>query len=83
MLTNSTLESFAGVAYPFIADVIKKGATVVDIGSGFGVDAIIAGLKTGPDGKVYGIDITETMIQKVRQNVKMGLNYIHILESQA
>lgn len=80
----SAVESFAGVGYPFLADVIKAGDTVVDIGSGSGVDILIARLKTGPQGQVYGIDITPAMIVKARKNVeKAGLDRIEIIESPA
>ena len=41
------VESFAGVGYPFAADVIRDGDTVLDIGSGSGTDALIASRVAG------------------------------------
>lgn len=80
----TAVESFAGVGYPFLAGVIKPGDTVVDVGSGSGVDVLIARLKTGAEGQVYGIDITPTMIGKARKNIeKAGLDRIEIIESPA
>lgn len=80
----SSVESFAGVGYPFLADVIRPGDTVVDIGSGSGVDVLIAALKTGAEGQVYGIDITPAMINKARENIKKAdADHIHIMEGRA
>lgn len=66
----SAVESFAGVGYPFRADVIRRGDVVCDIGSGAGTDLLIAALKVGHEGKVYGIDFTEAMIEKARTNIQ-------------
>ncbi len=78
------VESFAGVGYPFLADQIRPGDTVVDVGSGSGVDVLIAGRKTGPSGRVYGIDMTPAMIAKAEANIqKMGLSHVEIVEGRA
>src|ERR1700692_3284353 len=45
---------------------IKKGDTVIDLGSGAGNDCFIARAETGEDGKVFGIDFTPAMIEKAR-----------------
>ena len=83
-LPASAVESFAGVGYPFLADVIQPGDTVVDVGSGSGVDVLIARLKTGDKGQVYGIDFTPAMIEKAGKNIeKSGLDKIRIIESPA
>jgi arsenite methyltransferase len=52
---------------------IKKGDTVIDLGSGAGNDAFIARNETGENGKVIGIDFTPAMINKARTNAeKLG-----------
>lgn len=52
---------------------IKKGDTVIDLGSGAGNDCFIARAETGEDGKVIGIDFTPAMIDKARANTeKLG-----------
>lgn len=52
---------------------IKKGDTVVDLGSGAGNDVFVARSLTGKTGKVIGIDMTPEMIEKARENnVKLG-----------
>ncbi len=47
---------------------IKRGDTVVDLGSGAGNDCFVARALTGDSGKVIGIDMTEAMIDKSRKN---------------
>ena len=49
---------------------IKKGEIVLDLGSGAGIDAFLASKKVGKAGKVIGIDMTEVMIEKARENAK-------------
>jgi arsenite methyltransferase len=49
---------------------IKKGDTVIDLGSGAGNDAFIARHETGPSGKVIGIDFTPAMIEKATRNAE-------------
>ena len=49
---------------------IKKGDTVVDLGSGAGNDCFVARALIGETGKVIGIDMTETMIEKAKDNLK-------------
>jgi arsenite methyltransferase len=52
---------------------IKAGDTVVDLGSGAGNDCFVARSVAGPDGRVIGIDMTEAMIAKARENAtKLG-----------
>lgn len=56
---------------------IKAGDTVVDLGSGAGNDAFVARKLTGEEGKVIGIDFTEPMIARARDNAeKLGLNNV-------
>jgi SAM-dependent methyltransferase len=56
---------------------IKEGDTVVDLGSGAGNDAFVARKLTGEKGKVIGIDFTEAMIARARDNAeKLGLNNV-------
>lgn len=64
----TALESFAGVGYPFAANVIKSGDTVLDIGAGAGTDILLAALLAGPDGKAYGLDMTKAMHEKLQVN---------------
>jgi len=47
---------------------IREGETVLDLGSGAGLDCFLAARKTGPAGHVIGVDMTEAMIEKARKN---------------
>lgn len=68
------LESFAGVGYPFQANVIKAGDSVLDVGAGAGTDILISALLTGNEGKAYGLDMTQAMHEKLQLNANnMGL----------
>jgi len=71
-LPESAVESFAGVGYPFAAEVIRQGDTVLDLGSGSGTDTLIASSLVGPAGRVIAMDMTEAMRQKLRQNVALA-----------
>jgi SAM-dependent methyltransferase len=56
---------------------IKKGDTVIDLGSGAGNDCFVARAETGETGKVIGIDFTPAMIEKARTNAeKRGFNNV-------
>lgn len=56
---------------------IKKGDVVVDLGSGAGNDCFVARAETGEAGKVIGIDFTEAMITKARENAeKLGFHNV-------
>jgi SAM-dependent methyltransferase len=68
LVPASAAESFAGVGYPFAAGVIREGDVVLDVGSGSGTDTLIAATLTGPRGKVYGLDMTPAMLDKLRRN---------------
>jgi SAM-dependent methyltransferase len=62
---------------------IKPGDTVVDLGSGAGNDCFIARAETGETGKVIGIDFTDEMIAKARENVrKTGYNNVEFIKGE-
>lgn len=71
-LPPTAVESFAGVGYPFAADVCVPGQFVLDIGSGSGTDVLIASGLVGPKGKVYGLDMTKAMLEKAGRNAKIA-----------
>lgn len=80
----STLEGYnadadlgLGCGLPTQFAQIKKGDVVIDLGSGAGNDCFIARAETGESGKVIGIDFTDAMINKARQNAdKLGFNNV-------
>lgn len=56
---------------------LKRGETVVDIGSGAGIDAFLASKMLGKDGKVVGIDMTDEMLEKARK-ASIANNYRNV-----
>jgi SAM-dependent methyltransferase len=70
------LSSF-GCGNPMAYAEVKSGQIVLDLGSGAGLDALLASKKVGPNGKVIGLDMTIEMIKKARENAsKAGVNNV-------
>ena len=83
-LPGESLESFAGVGYPFAASVIKPGQTVLDVGSGSGTDVLIASKMVGSSGKIYALDLTVAMREKLESIlVKENINNVETLHGDA
>jgi len=83
-LPAEALESFAGVGYPFRAAAIRPGDTVLDVGAGSGTDALLAARLAGPRGRVYALDMTPAMSEKLRALVtRLGIANLEVLEGNA
>jgi arsenite methyltransferase len=61
------IDSFAGVGYYFDLARVHPGETVVDLGSGSGMDSFLAAGQVGETGRVVGIDMTEAQLTKARR----------------
>jgi protein-L-isoaspartate O-methyltransferase len=61
-IPSEAIDSFAGVGYYFDLADLKPGETVVDLGSGSGMDSFIAARKVGKTGAVIGIDMTDQLL---------------------
>jgi arsenite methyltransferase len=61
---RDAIDSFAGVGYFFHLAALKPGESVLDLGSGSGMDTFVAALKVGPTGSVVGIDMTDAQLEK-------------------
>ena len=64
---EASIESFAGTGNPFSLGNLLPGEQVVDIGSGAGIDSLIASKMVGAKGRVVGVDMTPAMLVKARQ----------------
>jgi arsenite methyltransferase len=65
-LPKTSVASFAGVANPFHWGLPRPGEHVVDVGSGIGMDAMIAANAVGAEGRVVGVDMTPEMLERAR-----------------
>ena len=63
----AAIDSFAGVGYFLDLAAIAPGETVLDLGSGSGMDSFLAALQTGPGGCVIGVDMTDAQLAKARR----------------
>jgi len=61
-----------GCGNPVALASLKKGETVLDLGSGAGFDCFLAVQKVGAKGKVIGVDMTPEMLDKARENARKG-----------
>ncbi len=74
---NADADLGLGCGLPTEFAQIKTGNTVIDLGSGAGNDCFVARAITGESGKVIGVDFTEAMIEKARNNAeKLGFNNV-------
>lgn len=65
---EAAVASFAGVGNPHLRTGLQPGETVLDLGSGAGLDAIIAARQVGPAGKVIGLDLNPHMCEKAKEH---------------
>jgi arsenite methyltransferase len=73
------LESFCGVGNPFSLFSIQPGSIILDVGCGAGFDLSVASRLTGPAGMVYGVDLTEAMATRARENLqKAGITNVRV-----
>ena len=87
LIPAASIESFAGVGYFCDIANFKEGEKVLDLGSGSGMDSMIAALKVGKSGQVTGIDMTDEQLEKATrltnknnfQNVKFTKGYLEKL----
>jgi arsenite methyltransferase len=63
---SGAVASFAGVGNPHDRSNLQPGETVLDLGSGAGLDALIAGWQVGPTGRVIGVDLNPAMCVKAQ-----------------
>lgn len=76
--------SFAGVANPFSLGALSTGERVLDLGSGAGMDSLVAAQMVGPQGSVTGIDMTPGMLDRARRAAsEMGTTNVSFVEGEA
>lgn len=67
---RAAAEMALGLGNPVRYAGLRQGETVLDMGSGGGIDTLLAARRVGPTGKVIGLDMTPAMIEKARDNAR-------------
>jgi arsenite methyltransferase len=81
---DTAVESFAGVANPWMLGRLASGERVLDLGSGAGTDSLVAAQMVGEDGSVVGIDMTPEMLAKARAAAsEMDATNVEFIEAEA
>ena len=80
-LPEDAVKASQGCANPIFLANLQKGETVLDLGSGGGIDALISSKYVGPEGMVYGLDMTDEMLELANRNKeKMGVSHVTFLK---
>ena len=82
-LPTSVTESFCGVGNPLGLGTIHPGQIVLDLGSGAGLDSLLAARRVGPTGKVVGVDLCPAMVEKAQRNASLlGLHNVEFVQAE-
>ena len=72
-----------GCGNPTALAQLSEGETVLDLGSGGGIDVLLSAKRVGPTGKAYGLDMTEEMLSLARENQKRaGAEHVEFLRGE-
>ena len=72
-----------GCGNPTALAELKAGETVLDLGSGGGIDVLLSAKRVGPTGTAYGLDMTDQMLALAQANkLKSGLSNVHFLKGE-
>lgn len=72
-----------GCGNPTALAELKAGETVLDLGSGGGIDVLLSARRVGPTGKAYGLDMTDEMLALARENQrKAGIENVEFLKGE-
>jgi len=82
-LPNAAVLASLGCGNPTALADLKLGQTVLDLGSGGGIDVILSARRVGPTGKAYGLDMTDDMLALARRNaVEAKVENVEFLKGQ-
>jgi arsenite methyltransferase len=80
---DAALKASLGCGNPTALAELKPGETVLDLGSGGGIDVLLSAKRVGPTGKAYGLDMTEEMLALAEENLrKSGLTNVEFLKGE-
>ena len=83
-LPSVSVDAFSGVSNVAVFAEIPEGVTILDLGCGAGLDSLIAAGRTGPKGRVIGVDFSEAMLARARQAAKeAGVDNVEFHQASA
>ena len=83
LLPDTAVKASLGCGNPTALAELKPGETVLDLGSGGGIDVLLSARRVGPMGKAYGLDMTDDMLALARDNQKKaGVANVEFLKGE-
>jgi 2-polyprenyl-3-methyl-5-hydroxy-6-metoxy-1,4-benzoquinol methylase len=83
LLPETALKASLGCGNPTALATLHAGETVLDLGSGGGIDVLLSARRVGPTGKAYGLDMTDEMLALARENQKKaGVENVEFLKGE-
>ncbi|MGO9096724.1 MAG: arsenite methyltransferase [Bryobacteraceae bacterium] len=80
---EDALRASFGCGNPTTLAELRPGETVLDLGSGGGIDVLLSARRVGPSGKAYGLDMTDEMLALARENQRQsGLSNVEFLKGE-
>ena len=80
---DEAMQASLGCGNPTALAQLNPGETVLDLGSGGGIDVLLSARRVGPEGKAYGLDMTEEMLALARENQKKaGVANVEFLKGE-
>jgi arsenite methyltransferase len=78
---EAAVHASLGCGNPTAVAELREGETVLDLGSGGGIDVILSARRVGPSGTAYGLDMTDEMLALARRNAaEAGVTNVHFLK---
>ncbi len=82
-IPEAALRASLGCGNPTALAELREGETVLDLGSGGGIDVLLSARRVGPTGKAYGVDMTDDMLALARENQrKAGVENVEFLRGE-
>lgn len=82
-LPDGAVQASLGCGNPLLVADLHAGETVLDLGSGGGIDVLLSARRVGPTGKAYGLDMTDEMLELARRNAsEAGAANVEFLRGQ-
>ena len=82
-LPQGAVTASLGCGNPTALAQLKEGETILDLGSGGGIDVLLSARRVGPSGKAYGLDMTDDMLALARENQKKaGAQNVEFLKGE-